>query len=494
MKCYSFCKVGGGFRAEDYAKIRHLTDGKWIDWNPKKPPKDFIVLGGGDRQYERPDVWIKPCDSVVLEVKAASVGASDQFGTKFTLRFPRFRKIRDDKRWDQALSLEEFDKLKEEAEAESKGKEFKVENRKMAKRLKKDIVIAGADSKVKTPYAGPKTKIFEGLDFCVMTDMQRPQKKTKAEIEQAIKLNGGSIFQSVTAREGIICIGDKNVVKVASLVKKGERNILKPAWIFEALKQAETDGLDRPRYLLPFEPSHLFHMLDSSRPDFEDNIDIYGDSYARDTSMEDLKVLAEHMIHPKNSTFSSDEFVSQLEEHGRGLGDMLGSMFRRCVVRFAASSREASDQNIDLLIMKNRFKFSGGKIVESDGEDEGITHFVVLDEDPKVLKEVRQKMLGSMFRRCVVRFAASSREASDQNIDLLIMKNRFKFSGGKIVESDGEDEGITHFVVLDEDPKVLKEVRQKASQMKKIPRIVGRKWLEDSWEEKTLMDEERYAP
>ncbi|PVH89948.1 ATP-dependent DNA ligase [Cadophora sp. DSE1049] len=423
MKCYSFCKVGGGFRAEDYAKMRHLTDGKWNEWDAKKPPKDLIVLGGGDRQYERPDVWIKPCDSVVLEVKAASVGASDQFGTKFTLRFPRFRKIRDDKRWDQALSLEDFDKLKEEAEAESKGKEFKPENRKMAKRLKKDIVIAGADSKVKTPYAGPKTKIFEGLDFCVMTEMQHPQKKTKAEIEQAIKVNGGSIFQSVTAREGIICIGDKNVVKVASLVKKGERNILKPAWIFEALKQAEADGLDRPRYLLPFEPSHLFHMLDSSRQDFEDNVDVYRDSYARDTNVEGLKTLVEHMIHPKNSTFSSDEFISQLEEHGRGLGDMPGSMSRRCVVRFVSSSNEAADQDSDVLIIKNRLKFSGGKIAESDGEEEGITHFVVLDEDSKVVKEVRQK----------------------------------------------------------------------ASQFKKIPRIVGRKWFEDSWEEKTLMDEERYA-
>lgn len=422
MKCYSFCKVGGGFRAEDYAKIRHITDGKWNDWDPKKPPKDLIVLGGGDRQYERPDVWIEPCDSVVIEVKAASVGASDQFGTKFTLRFPRFRKIRDDKRWDQALSLEEFDALKEKFEAESKGKEFKVENRRMTKRLKKAIVIAGNDSRIKTPYAGPKTKIFEGLDFCVMTDMLHPYKKTKAEIEQAIKLNGGSIFQSVTAREGIVCIGDKKVIKVASLMQKGERNILKPAWIFDALKQAETDGFDRPRYLLPFEPSHLYHILDSSQQDFQSNVDVYGDSYARDINVEELKILVDDMIHPKNSTFSSDEFLAQLEERGRGLGETPGTMFRRCVVRFVSSDEEEENKDIDLLIMKNRFKFSGGMIAESD-----------------------------------------------------------------------EEEGITHFVILDEETNLLKEVRQKISRLERIPRIVGMKWLEDSWEEKTLMDEERYA-
>ncbi|KAL2075322.1 hypothetical protein VTL71DRAFT_265 [Oculimacula yallundae] len=422
MKCYSFCKVGGGFRAEDYAKIRHLTDGKWNDWDPKKPPKDLIVLGGGDRQYERPDVWIEPCDSVVLEVKAASVGASDQFGTKFTLRFPRFRRIKDDKRWDQALSLEEFDDLKEKVEAESKEKVFKVENRRMTKRLKTAIVIAGNDSKVKTPYAGPKTKIFEGLDFCVMTEMIHPTKKTKAEIEQAIKLNGGSIFQSVTAREGIICIGDKKVIKVASLMAKGERNILKPAWVFDALKQAEADGPDRPRYLLPFEPNHVYHMLDSSQDDFQNNVDVYGDSYARDTNVDELKVLVDYMIHPKNSSFSADEFLTQLEEHGRGLGETTGSMLRGCVVKFVASGQEDTDKDIDLLIARNRLLFSGGKVAESD-----------------------------------------------------------------------EDEGITHFVMVDEDRALIKEVRQRVSLSKKVPRIVGMKWLQDSWEEKTLMDEERYV-
>src|SRR4030081_3151861 len=77
MKCYSFFKVGGGFKAEDYANIRHHTEGKWIDWDPKKPPAEFIELAGGDAQLERPDVWTNPCDSVVVCVKAASVGTSD---------------------------------------------------------------------------------------------------------------------------------------------------------------------------------------------------------------------------------------------------------------------------------------------------------------------------------------------------------------------------------------------------------------------------------
>jgi DNA ligase-4 len=43
------------------------------------------------------------------------------------------------------------------------------------------------------------------------------------------------------------------------------------------------------------------------------------------------------------------------------------------------------------------------------------------------------------------------------------------------------------------DTAVIKNLRQKLSQRGgKVPRIVEMKWLEESWSEKTLLDEERY--
>ncbi|OWO99283.1 DNA ligase I, ATP-dependent family protein [Marssonina coronariae] len=382
-------RVGGGFRAEDYAKIAHQTDGKWIPWDEKRPPRELIVLGGGSKQHEKPDVWIKPCDSVVLEVKAASVGQSDRFGTNFTLRFPRFRRIKDEKSWDQALSLEEFDELKQRAEEESKNKDMKVENRRMTKRLKKERVIAGNDSKIRTPYAGPATKIFENLNFCVLSEMLEPQKRSKAEIEQAIKINGGSIFQTPRAQQNMICVGDKRVVKVASVVQKGQQSILRPAWIFDALKQAEADGFEKGRYLLPFEPRHMLHLTDGSRDEVEGNVDAYGDSYARDTNAHDLKILMGDMVHPQSSSFAADEFLAQLEEHGTGLGDLPGSVFRRCVARFVAADGDQVRAGLDAAIPRNQFLFAGGRIAEVGG-GEAITHYVLLDEDPELVGSVRR--------------------------------------------------------------------------------------------------------
>ena len=170
MKCYSFFKVGGGFMASDYATIRHQTDGKWKDWDSKRPPKEFIEIGGGELQYERPDVWIKPSESVVLSVKAASVTATDQFKTGFTLRFPRFKKLRQDRDWSSALSIQGFLDLKSNVEKEKSEREFRVDDgrrKRVRTSRQKSVKVAGSEEKLIRQYAEPETSIFEGLSFCM---------------------------------------------------------------------------------------------------------------------------------------------------------------------------------------------------------------------------------------------------------------------------------------------------------------------------------------
>jgi DNA ligase-4 len=171
MKCFSFFKVGGGFTAADYASVRHQTDGKWKEWDPMRPPVDFIELGGHERnlQYERPDVWIRPDESVVLEVKAASIAITDQFRVNMTLRFPRFKKLRGDKDWKTALSIQEFLELKSTVENEQKQKALTVDNsrRKRPKaNPRKPLTVAGCDEIPQNPFEGPSTEVFKGLSFC----------------------------------------------------------------------------------------------------------------------------------------------------------------------------------------------------------------------------------------------------------------------------------------------------------------------------------------
>ncbi|KAH6603551.1 dna ligase 4 [Trichoderma cornu-damae] len=418
-KCFSFFKVGGGFRTEDYAEIRHRTDGKWMEWDPKNPPSEYVELGGGEaKQFERPDMWIRPKDSVVVSVKAASVGPSDQFARGFTLRFPRFRRLRLDRSWDTALSLEEFQELRQRVEVELKQVEMTMEDRRRRnpKRLKKELVIAGDDA-APPEYEGGKSKLFQGLEFCVLSESLKPYKKTKTQLESIIKENGGSISQRAAAGTRMILIGDKKVVKVASLIKDGGVDIIRPTWIRDCLEQPNGG------FLLPYEEGHLFHATDALSDAAAQNTDPFGDSYARDASVDGLRELLRDMPKlEKEERFDKALFLEQLEQHGKDVAGLRGFMFSRCRVLFYLA----------------------------DG----------------AMENVRDKW-----------------------------ERYMKYAGGSCSQ-DLDDQSVTHIVVLGDDPMEVGDVgdklRPRLSSRRRMPRLVNVQWVEDSWRERTLLDEERY--
>ncbi|EFY93817.1 DNA ligase I, ATP-dependent family protein [Metarhizium acridum CQMa 102] len=374
-KCYSFFKVGGGFRGEDYAEIRHRTEGKWVEWDRRKPPTEYIELGGGEsKQFERPDVWIRPRDSVVLSAKAASVGPSDSFAMGYTLRFPRFRRLRLDRAWDSALSVDEFEELKRQVDREAKEKAMTVEDRRRRnpKRAKRSVVIVGEDATA-VEFRGEASHVFDGLEFCVLSESLKPYKKTKAQLEAVIKENGGTISQRAVAGTNMVLIADKNVVKVASLIKGGNVNIIRPKWIRDCVAQ----GGD---FLLPYEEGHLFHATEELRAIAAKNTDMYGDSYARDVSVDELRGILGGM--PKvEEAFDGDHFLAELEERGKGITELRGFMMRRCVVHF----RAVDGVNGSMGKLVHYVMYTGGKVVDSLRE--GVTHVVVMGDDPMEVGE-----------------------------------------------------------------------------------------------------------
>ncbi|ODA81269.1 hypothetical protein RJ55_04233 [Drechmeria coniospora] len=393
-KCFSFFKVGGGFRAEDYAEIRHHTEGRWIDWDAKNPPSEYIELAGGrSRQLERPDVWIRPKDSVVVSVKATSAGPSDSFARGVTLRFPRLRRLRMDRAWDSALTLDEFEELRLQVDEASKSKAMTVEDRKRRnpKRVKRELIIAGEDG-APAALEGPRSHLFDGLAFCVLSESTKPYKRTKAQLEALIKDNGGSVSQR--AGERMVLVGDKKVVKVASLIKGGGVDIIRPRWIKDCLETA--DG-----FLLPYEERHLLHATEGTCLAAARSVDRYGDSYARDVSAEELGDIMGHMPAPEGIASSGDGrgLPSQLEEHIAGQDNLRGFMFRPCVVRFCAA------RTVDRLTTRlaRYVKFAGGRVAE--GEDEDVTHVVVVGQDAAeegtLADMIRGKLVRSKLPRIV---------------------------------------------------------------------------------------------
>ncbi|QIW94932.1 hypothetical protein AMS68_000450 [Peltaster fructicola] len=372
QQCYSFFKVGGGFTAADYADVWHRTEGKWKQWDAKKPPTHMVILGGGSLQFEKPDVWIRPEDSVVFEVKAASVTTTNQFGCGFTLRFPRFKKIRVDKDWKQALTRPDFDELRSKAESEKKEKKFKIDDGRKQRRAvkrKRPLTIQGHDTDV-APLDGPTTQLFEGKSFLVLSDCQKP-KRSKAEIENLIKANGGTVVASDKDPEAII-ISDRNVVKAASIIKRDDRNVIRSKWLYDCIKQSELE----PRSpVLPLEPQHLFYTRTADVGRFHDNVDKFEDSYERDADADELRTLLDNMVLEDET---AQDAVEELANEGLYLGTVAGSFFDGLTAYFDGEPEQA----------RQHFIFATGLLAIS--LDDFVTHIVVESDSPR-LKDLRKE-------------------------------------------------------------------------------------------------------
>ena len=425
MKCYSFFKVGGGLTSTDYAAIRHKTDGRWRKWDPKNPPTQYIELAGGQLQFERPDEWILPSDSLVIEAKAASVSATDSFKMGYTLRFPRFKKIRTDREWHNALSISDFLTLKKTAEKEGKEKQFKVDdNRRKRQRVgrKKPLTVAGSEAVEVVSSPTKARMIFEGLTFYIMTGSQKPTKKSKAELEQVVKSHGAKIVQN-DSQPQTICIGDSRTVHVAACIKRAKRDIIRSSWIFNNIEQCELDG-DRPTLILPLEPKHMFFTTSESEARIKAAVDEYEDSYARDVNVAELKGFFDSMTAKLEPDFDAFHFRNELGDHKHDLGELSGWMFEGSLI-YAADVEDAPQQ-----------------------------------PDPA----------SRMKQAC----------------------NIVRFAGG--VFTSTLEQVVTHVLVGEGNRHRTKGLREKTAGFGRLPRLVTVEWVEQSWGEGTLLDEERFAP
>ncbi|ROW17458.1 hypothetical protein VPNG_00632 [Cytospora leucostoma] len=368
-KFYSFFKVGGGLREQDYREIERLTDGKWHPWNPRTARK-YVELAGGERHLEKPDEWIRPSDSVVIEVKAASVEESVSFKVGQTLRFPRFRSIRTDKSWDSALDFDEWQELQyrvKEEVREKKEMAFEEKRQKKApnKRQKRELTIVGDVEFVTIE----KTKIFEGKSFYVPGGSQNPR-KTKAQIENMVKEHGGTIVQNprrVTDGDAI-ALADRANGHVTSLKNKEGINIIAPKWLLDCIKQ---------EYILPYEEGHLYHATDDMHALAAENTDKYGDSYYRHVDVDELRESFARMKEERVSDatdFDKIAFYDQLEAQGHELPRSRAYVFRR--VRIFLMYVEGVSA-LTMARFRSWVSFGSGDVA-GDLDDGAVTHVVIV--------------------------------------------------------------------------------------------------------------------
>lgn len=283
IKFWSFCRVGGGMTTFDYTNIGHATQGKWHKWDKLNPPSEYMVLAGMHNEKEAPDQWIKPEDSIVIQIKGAQVILSNQFRTHRTLRFPRFTKIRDDKDYKTSLSFDDFISLQREVDIKISEK-AKVQTKIRPLPTKKRRIIQHVPQKFEDPI---DSYLFDGYTFFIMSGQHRPLVK-KSELEKIVQQNGGKVAQAFKPSEqNLYLIADKLLVKVAGIIGSGYNgSILRPSWILSCAQH---------KRIVRVEPKHILHSGEDELKEAKKNVDKYGDSYYEDAEVVELKQMFSYM-------------------------------------------------------------------------------------------------------------------------------------------------------------------------------------------------------
>lgn len=306
----AICKVGSGYSDQSLSILQQQLEPHWQKYKDIAPPYSW-ASGYKPGAGERPDVWIEPHRSIILEVKYFCIVPSDKFNIGRTLRFPRCQQIRHDKNWNEAVTKDELQRIMDEYDAKqygeivakamladgmARGTGSLRDKRKgvTTKKAKRGEVVAHYKD-TNTSHVRKEFSTFTGLEFCVL-GVAKPH--TKAEIECEIVRHGGTKTQQYSEDTRFIVADNARKGKVGNYIKaqKEQHEILK-----QRFKHGQTDDMKTykevnlcnidvvhsnwvaaciaRRKMVPLRPCDLLWARVKTRQDQSKYYDRFGDSY-----------------------------------------------------------------------------------------------------------------------------------------------------------------------------------------------------------------------
>lgn len=264
----SFCTVANGFTVDDFDKIDRITFGKWVKYDSKNPPPTNLIKFG----TKKPNFWIDPKDSVILEIKARAIDSQVEttYAVGTTLHNLYCRAIREDKSIDDATTLSDYRLMKEKY---SQNLDNSQKTNSKRRKLNQGSFIV-PQKKIKI-----KSQLFKNFNFIIASEhMNNGDRITIQELSNLIKKYGGHIKLGLDMSSSLqtIIITEKEIPTCKGYFDKGF-DLIKPNFIFECINHNS---------ILQLEPQFIFKS--SNVENFCHNLDKYGDSFVIHMKFEDL--------------------------------------------------------------------------------------------------------------------------------------------------------------------------------------------------------------
>ncbi len=335
---------------------------------------------------EKPDVYIDPTKSKVLEVKAAEIIRSDSYDVGNTLRFPRIVRVREDKSVSDCMTYAQLRSYLNSSSSEGKlaKRHYNDDEQKSPTRKRRKAAATIRAVKVDSIYQPldnleeiePTSKFLE--DKVIVVEPKDPQ--LKAKLERIIVSHGGIVEQNT--KEGITWayIQTADTKRARNQVSSGHCNVIKHKWL-------EDCANGKFRALLP---SDMVFSTQETTESLNKLYDQFGDSYGARSSKSSLEHSMQQVAMQKLS--SDPPTATVMAEFQEEFSDIFAGyvpgLFRPVNLSFHPDGCD---------LVEKSFRFYGGQLVQ-----ENYSVFVVPNEiqscDLKAIKERRRKSSKRPFK------------------------------------------------------------------------------------------------
>ncbi|KAL9877806.1 DNA ligase 4 [Glossina fuscipes] len=342
--------------------LSNLLKPRWRLVEEEPPPMWFHYEQG--HSDGRPDVWIDPVESVILQIKATDLNHSPAFALKMTLHFPRIQCWRNDKLWNECLTLDEYQQIRQQ---NSMGKSIKkivkrqvsledlmasrVKRKKMTAAQKRKLGLLSYERKFDVNQVEKETNVLGGFSVCILSASIK-QGITPEYLKKMVIQHGGKLVENPLPDNAncIVVAGDKTY-RVQSCAEKYD--IVTMDWFMKFC--------GNPQH--PLRPLDMVVMTQTLRQSFSQFYDKYGDHYTEMLiSTKELKRIMDYMEIDANESLNDKDLIeleNSLYSSGNRDGENKSPNFYRLQNAYFYSN-DAESSYTQLL-----FEWHGGQVVNN---------------------------------------------------------------------------------------------------------------------------------
>lgn len=405
---YTFVKVGTGYNLEELDAMRKELEPHWQLWDDNNIPAHF---NGWKPQKSdlRPDMWIDPRHSKIIEVYGFELTFTTLYQTGLTLRFPRCKAIRSDKNWYECLTVQDLNAVRSSL-FNKRAADVSLGQKRTAKRVVKRNTralprgaggIVAEYSQAKLEGIQVQHNVFEGQEFCVLPGKYPPapvsfvfpesiehngnvRELSKQVIEKLLHANGASIVQNPIADStNFVLAASDTGFKVANLKKQGVFNIVSLHWVLSSIRAGR---------FVPLTARDLIFANEDTRNALAKEYDQYGDHYTEPVTRDQLSLIFREVAKVRAASETNTPLESwqsrmktMLEEEAETM-ECRFTFLSHCVVYMdqytsvetttTSGKLEERDPFGRMKLWSQQLRLYGAVVV--DRIDASVTHIVVL--------------------------------------------------------------------------------------------------------------------